>query len=403
VIAFTKRHWLTFAAGVLAVGFLIRGRVKPAAAARAIDVDLLLVLFALLTAIELLRVSGYLHKTVAATLARFHSTRALAVALVILSGVLASLITNDVTLFIMIPFTIVAGAFADFDVEDAVVLEIVASNLIGCLTPLGNPQNLFVFHQSGWSAAHFGRVMLPFVAWSSAGVLAGVFLLGRSRPLGKIEVDLPPQKRITAIAGLICFGLVLLEIARVINGWPAAIAALILGSLLLRWRIFSIDYSIVPLFFFAFIVIRGLPALQLFRAGANLYFVSIGLSQVISNVPATILLSPAAAGRWQELLYGVNAGGCGTIIASLANLLGWRIYVREWNRDPRFFWRLTALNFAFLAWATMGGLIVGFDRAPRGIRRPASSSASSLRSPLPIRASIRAAPSALPRTSPSSD
>jgi Na+/H+ antiporter NhaD/arsenite permease-like protein len=78
---------------------------------------------------------------------------------------------------------------------------------------------------------------------------------------------------------------------------------------------------------------------------------------MISNVPATILLSPIAADRWQELLYGVNAGGCGTIIASLANLLGWRIYVREWNRDPRFFWRFTALNFVFLAWATIGGTV----------------------------------------------
>ncbi|HUR80258.1 MAG TPA: hypothetical protein VM733_05805, partial [Thermoanaerobaculia bacterium] len=85
---------------------------------------------------------------------------------------------------------------------------------------------------------------------------------------------------------------------------------------------------------------------------------SIALSQVISNVPATILLTPFANGDWRELLYGVNAGGCGTIIASLANLLGWRIYVRESNRDPRFFRRLTAINVAFLAWATLGGYLL---------------------------------------------
>jgi hypothetical protein len=112
--------------------------------------------------------------------------------------------------------------------------------------------------------------MLPFVVWSLAGVLAALFLLGRSRPLATIEVDLPRQKRITAIAGLICFGLVLLEIARVLNGWPAAIAALILGAFLLRRRIFSIDYSIVPLFFFAFIVVEGLQAADIYGGGANL-------------------------------------------------------------------------------------------------------------------------------------
>ena len=147
--------------------------------------------------------------------------------------------------------------------------------------------------------------------------------------------------------------------------------------------------------------------MNVYSGGANLYLVSIALSQVISNVPATILLSPLAVGRWRELLYGVNAGGCGTIIASLANLLGWRIYVRGWNRDARFFWRLTAINFAFLGWAAIGGYLTslpqGFDPAPRETRHPASNSASSRRSPPPIRANIQAAPFARPRTSPSLD
>jgi len=358
VLAFVKRHWLTFAAGALAFAFVVTGRVRSSSAFGAVDADLLLVLFALLTAIEILRASGCVDLAVARTLSRFHSTRGLALALVMLSGVLASLITNDVALFIVIPFTIVAGTFADFDVEDAVVLEIVACNLIGCLTPLGNPQNLFIFHRSGWPAAHFMRVMLPFVIWSIAGLLAALFLLGRSRPLQTIEVDLPPRNRGAAFGGAICFGLVVLEIARVANGWPAAIAALIAGVFFLRRRMLAIDYSIVPLFFFAFIVVEGLRTLNVYRGGANLYVASITLSQFISNVPATILLSPLAAGRWRELLYGVNAGGCGTIIASLANLLGWRIYVRGWNRDPRFFWRLTVLNFAFLAWAAFGGAVI---------------------------------------------
>ena len=133
-----------------------------------------------------------------------------------------------------------------------------ACNLIGCLTPLGNPQNLFIFHRSGWRAEHFIAVMTPFVIWSIAGLLAALFLLGRSRPLRTIEVDLPPRKIATAAGGAICFVLVLLEIARVVNAWPAAIAALIAGAIFLRTRLFAIDYSIVPLFFFAFIVVEGM-------------------------------------------------------------------------------------------------------------------------------------------------
>jgi Na+/H+ antiporter NhaD/arsenite permease-like protein len=334
------------ATGIAAALFLLTGRVTLAAAKRAIDVDLLLVLFALLVAVELLRDSGWLDLAVAKTIARFHTTRGFALALITMSGVLASLVTNDVTLFVVIPFTVVASRFSRFDLEDAVILEIVAANLLGCLTPLGNPQNLFVFHRSGWTAVHFIRVMLPFAGASAAGLLAAVFLLGKSEPLVKAEVALPPRNVRGGVAGALCFALVLLEIARVTSAWPAAIAALIAGVWLLDRKLLELDLSIVPLFLFAFVIVAGLPHI---RFGIGVYWSAVALSQVISNVPATILLAPATT-DWTALLYGANAGGCGTIIASLANLLGWRIYARESGRDPRFFRRLTALNFAFLAW-----------------------------------------------------
>ena len=354
-----KNHALTIGAGVLAALLLVTGRVRVEAALRAIDVDLLLVLFALLVTVELLRVSGFLEFVVSHTVTRFHTTRAFAIALIAFSGLLASLVTNDVTLFVVIPFTIVASRFSDFDVEDAVVLEVIASNLVGCLTPLGNPQNLFVFHRSGWAAWRFVVAMAPFVAWSIAGLLAALFLFGKSRPMNAnaAEGGGAPQKPM-AIAGGVCFVLVLLEIARVLNAWPAAIAAMIAAAVFLKRRALQIDYSIVPLFFFAFIIVESLRSVHVRGAETHLYGVSIALSQVVSNVPATVLLTPFANGRWRELLYGVNAGGCGTIIASLANLLGWRIYVRESGRDPRFFRRLTIINFAFLAWIAAGGWLL---------------------------------------------
>ena len=321
-----------------------------------IDVDLLLVLFALLVTVEIIRTSGWLDLIVKTVVTRFRTTRGFAIGMIVFSGVLASVVTNDVTLFVVIPFTVIASRFSDFDVEDAVVLEILASNLIGCLTPLGNPQNLFIFHRSGWSAVQFILTMLPFVAWCALGLFVASFLLGKSRPMKVNEVELPPRDGYAAIAGALCFVLVLLEVARFIDAWPAALAALVAGIFFLRRRLLKTDLSIIPIFFVAFIVVEGLRMLELPRP--DVYFTSIALSQLISNVPAAVLLAPFTNGDWRELLYGVSAGGCGTIIASLANLLGWRIYVRESNRDPRFFRRLTAINFAFLAWATAGGWVL---------------------------------------------
>jgi len=358
VLAMARRHWLVLLSAALAVAFVMAGRVPAGSALRAVDVDLLLVLFALLTTIEILRASGYLELAVASTLSLFPRTRPFGLALIILSGALASLVTNDVALFVLVPFTIIAGRFSEFDVEDAVILEIIAANLVGCLTPLGNPQNLFVFHRSAWSAGHFIGVMAPFAAWNLAGLLAVMFLFRRSRPMAAAGIELPQRSPAAGIAGAVCFAAVVLEIARVTLAWEAAVCALIAGTLFLRRRILSIDYSIVPLFFFTFIIVEGLRSMHVYRAGANLYAASIALSQVVSNVPATVLLSPMAAGRWRELLYGVDAAGCGTIIASLANLLGWRIYVRESGRDPHFFRRLMLLNFVFLAWAAAGGWLL---------------------------------------------
>jgi Na+/H+ antiporter NhaD/arsenite permease-like protein len=257
-----------------------------------------------------------------------------------------------VTLFIVIPFTVIAHRYSDFDLEQVVILEIIATNLLGCLTPLGNPQNLFIFHRAGWSATQFVATMLPFVAICALGLLIAAFSVQR-RPLGGEIPILPAINTGLAIAGAIVFTLVLLEIAHALPAWPAALVAALAWPLLVRR---PIDISIVPLFFFAFFVVEGLRSFH-WTLHANVYWTSIAISQVISNVPAAVLLTPFAT-DWRELLYAVNAGGCGTIIASLANLLGWRIYVRESGREPRFFRRLTALNFAFLAWASAGGWLL---------------------------------------------
>ena len=355
---FAREQIVELAAAAAAAAFLLSGRITWESARRAIDTDLLLLLFALLVTVEVLRKSGYIDAIVAASVGRFTRTRTFAAVAIAASGLLAALLTNDVALFVIIPVTVIASRISDFDVEDAVVLQVVAANLLGCLTPLGNPQNLFIYHQSGWEAGRFIVTMAPFVFWNAAGLGVALLLLGRSREMKVAPVEVRSRNRAAAVAGSICFTLVSLDILHVLDAWIAAVAAGVAGLVFLRRSVREIDLSIIPLFFFAFIVVEGLRTFESISAfSSDIYVMSILLSQIISNVPAAILLTPTAS-TWEPLLYGVNAGGCGTIIASLANLLGWRIYVRESNRDPRFFWRLTAINFAFLIWAGAGGWLL---------------------------------------------
>lgn len=365
---FLQEQMLVVTLGVIAACFVLSGRVSLVRTPEIVDADLLMVLFALLVSVELLRESGLFERLVAKTLRRFSASRPFVGAMVALSGAIAMLLTNDVALFVVIPFTVLAGRLSRFDVRNAVILEVAAANLLGCLTPLGNPQNLFLYHAAGWSAGHFVATMAPFCAWSAIGLALGVWLLEPNAVIGhqpETAVELHPFR---ATAGGVCFLLVSLEIFRVLPAWPAAALAAICLVSLLRHRLGEVDLSIVTLFFFAFLIVEGLRSFAVYRTlvdlpfgdpGARLYGAAIALSQAISNVPASILLEPLAKGQWAILLYGVNAGGCGTIVASLANLLGWRIFGRESGDGARgFIARQTLISFALLAWVAPGAWVI---------------------------------------------
>ncbi|HVR44542.1 MAG TPA: SLC13 family permease [Thermoanaerobaculia bacterium] len=361
---FLQEQKLVVGAGAIAAVFLATGRIDPHRVPEAVNVELLLLLLALILAVELLRESNLLANGVASVVPRFRSARSFTAASVLFTGGLSALVTNDVALFVAVPFTVLAGRVSGLRTRWAVMLQILAANLIGALTPLGNPQNLYVFHESGWSAWRFVATMAPFVAWSLAGILVALPIL---EPRAAISVPAAPLRRVDRrrlLAGLAVFALILAEILGLLPAWPAAILALAGSALLIRGKIGEIDLFILPLFFFAFLVVEGLRSFDVYRLfeqlprepdGLSLYVTAILSSQIVSNVPATVLLAPLAGIRWSLLLYAVNAGGCGTMVASMANLIGWRLYVRETGGDPAFLRDFTILQTAFLAWTAVGG------------------------------------------------
>ena len=348
----------------LALAALLFRLVSPSEIRALLDLHLLSLFLVLILAVECLKRSGLVEAVVARVLSRVRSERALAALAVLTTGAVSAMVTNDVALLLVVPFTLAFENVApEFDPLRVVVLEIQAANLLGCLTPTGNPQNLLLFSRGGFTTVSFFAAQLPWVAGMAAATLALVPLLVPRRPLpAPPETDRPVEPRL-ATAGLFLLSLQLLAISQAVPRLVPLVAAVPAAALLGK-RLLKTDFTLIGVFSALFVGVEGLRRSAVFGAldpvallGATpAGFVVSGalVSQLVSNVPAAILLSPAAAkagggALFTALLYGVNAGGCGTPIASLANLIGADLYLRGRTHHAPF-WRLfLAVSFALLA------------------------------------------------------
>ncbi|HWC65759.1 MAG TPA: SLC13 family permease, partial [Thermoanaerobaculia bacterium] len=211
------------AAAAVASG-LVPGREIP----RIEDGRLLATLAALVLSVELLRASGALDFAVRRAIRRFSHARTLTAALVLASGAISAVVTNDVALFVMIPFTVAASRYSDFRVRNAVILEITAANVLGCFSPIGNPQNLFLFHRSKMTIPAFLAAMAPFFAVSVVLLGAAILILEPARKITPVERAVPPVAPAGAAAGAVGVGLVLASI----GGAFPPVAALAVAFLL---------------------------------------------------------------------------------------------------------------------------------------------------------------------------
>ena len=344
------------AALILAVLAVVAGWVRPSEVPGLFDLHVLSLFFVLIVAVECAKKSRLFAFGVRAVLGRVRSARALAAAAVLVTGATATLVTNDVALLLVVPFTLAFEASAPgFETAGLVVLEIVSANVVGCLTPTGNPQNLFLFVRGGFTPGSFFSAQLPWVLGMSAATLLLVPFVVHDRPLPAPVIHEIRIAPLTAVSALALIALELLAIFHAVRPVVPGVASLLALALLGRDALRT-DFTLVAVFAALFVGVEGLRRSALFQAldpvrffGASPSgFVLSGafLSQVVSNVPAALLLAPAAAvapaGAFTALLYGVNAGGCGTPIASLANLIGARLYLAG-RSSRRAFWRLFAL------------------------------------------------------------
>ena len=281
-------------------------------------------------------------------------------------------VTNDVSLIIFVPLTILlfrAGGKERY-LLPVLTLENIAAVRGSLLMPFGSPQNLFLFGQAEVTAWHFMLHMLPLCALSAVLLICFILFFYRRdlrEPIGTEAADTPwqPEGRVRRIVYLTLFVLVLLVIVTRTRFWYAAVAVVLLTVLATDRTLFAkVDYVLLLTFLCFFVFSSSITAnpkisAVLRRAVAgNEYWWGIGLSQLISNVPATIVLYPFTR-NFAGLIYGVDTAGLCSLIGSLASVINYRIYVREYpGSGGRFIKVFTLVSWAFFLLVVIPGLIL---------------------------------------------
>lgn len=334
--------WVLLAAAVVFAFVRPRG---PADTIRLIDWQTIGALAGLLAITQGVERSGMLQKLATQLLSRTTELRHLVYLLTASAALLSALVTNDVSLFLLVPLTRVLAQQAHLPLGRLVVLQALAVNAGSALTPIGNPQNLFLWHRTGDSFIGFMAMMAPTVAIMLFWLFAAIrFLVPRAPILLKPSGDeVPVEPRLLTLSGLLFVAFVVaLDRHRMLAG-----LALVFGAfLLLRPRVLlGVDWTLLLIIALMFIDLRQLAELPavtaLFaqlpiREGWRAYLAAIAASQVISNVPATILLE-GFVHDLPALAAGVSVGGFGCVLGSLANLIALRLAklpngLREFHR-----------------------------------------------------------------------
>ncbi|KRE85375.1 citrate transporter [Rhodanobacter sp. Soil772] len=329
-----QNEWLLLVFTLLALTLAVLDPRPASDYRRWLQLPTLAGLMGLLIAIQGIRDSGLVQHAAVAVVARAHSLRSLGLLLVSATALLSMVLTNDVSLFLIVPLTLAIGTISNLPVLRMVVLEALAVNAGSTLSPIGNPQNLLLWQHSQLPFLHFAAAMLPAAAVMFVLVAAFAWLwLPRDRvALSPERIDgVVASSRLGACSIAALLGMVLLmEYGQAPLG---ALLVLALFALLARPSLARIDWLLLLTFAAIFLGLghfANLPLVQQaldrldFGQPLTLYASGIVASQLISNVPATVLLLERAPDA-TALAVAVNVGGFGVAIGSLANLIALRL------------------------------------------------------------------------------
>ncbi len=319
-----------------------------------VDRTVLIQLFSLMTAVAGFRSAGIFEKVTDRLLEHAGTVRRLGLVFVLICFFTSMAVTNDVALLTFIPLTLIAMGGADRkSLILTIVLETAAANLGSMLTPVGNPQNLFIYNSYKLTAGVFIKTMAPAGIASLLILVLLTLLLPKDKCSGTEHEEHALEA--APLAGYsVLFIVCLLTVFGYIPDWVCLIAAVATALIFNRSLLKKVDYPLLATFvcFFVFVGnIARIGAVSDFFSGimkGRELLVSAALSQVISNVPAAVMLS-GFTGSGTQLLLGVNIGGLGTIIASLASLISFQFYRKTEGADSvKYMAVFSAVNFGML-------------------------------------------------------
>lgn len=321
-----------------------------------INVSVLIMLFCLMLVVAGFNSIGMFNLISKKLLSKTSDTKVISLILVNMCYVLSMFITNDVALITLVPLTLNILKSCDIKTNIKVVtMETVSANLGSMVTPIGNPQNIFIYEHYGLSIQDFFKIMLP-LGLLSLIVINLILIVSKSEKISfssnSNNIKLDTKSLIFySIMFLICILTVLKIISHVICLLSILILALIVNPKIVS----KVDYILLLTFVSFFIFVGNIGSIELVHTFISKVLqgreviISVILSQIISNVPATLMLS-SFTDNFKLLLVGVNLGGLGTLIGSLASLISFKFFSKEYPKYiSRYIRSFSVYNFLILA------------------------------------------------------
>ncbi len=321
-IDFLLKEWLLITSGIGLILTTLYTKHFPIYSSN--EIEVLFILFLLFVVVNGLHKSGLILKIAQ----NIEKGKAIPLKLVLTTFFLSALVTNDITLVVIVPLTLALNINRK---DILVILEVLAANSGSALTPIGNPQNLFIYWFYDIPLTAFVKTIAPFSLIFLGLLIASSLFVKIENDLKESQPQKVDKKAFIYTILLIAVILSVFHILPILTGVIVIIFALVFDQ-----KALSVDYSLLLSFLFFFGIADNLKIIlfsEITHSG-HIFLFSALASQVISNVPATLLFAKFTL-NWKALLWGANTGGFGSLFASLANLIAYKIYVSHEETNNR--------------------------------------------------------------------